>query len=268
VSAEVAAELAGWPVAAPGWWFSFGGWLRPGRACEANLLAYPERIVRHFGRGVERLRRTAGGWSIEDAAGREICAAPRVILANANDAARVAPLSCIPLKAARGQITYLAEDARRRLHVPVCRRGYITPASGGFHCIGATFDRDQEPRARAADHAINLARLHATLPGFADSVDPERLAGRVAFRATTPDRLPVIGLLPPGDADRADPPDGIYLLTGLGARGLVWAPLAAELLASELETEPSPVEGALVRAVDPARFAARRRPVQRITNAS
>ena len=35
---------------------------------------------------------------------------------------------------------------------------------------------------------------------------------------------------------------------------MVWAPLAAELLASQLAGEPLPVEGDLVRAVDPARF--------------
>jgi tRNA 5-methylaminomethyl-2-thiouridine biosynthesis bifunctional protein len=47
---------------------------------------------------------------------------------------------------------------------------------------------------------------------------------------------------------------GLHALLGLSARGMVWAPLAAELLVSQLEGEPLPVERDLARAVDPARF--------------
>jgi tRNA 5-methylaminomethyl-2-thiouridine biosynthesis bifunctional protein len=42
-----------------------------------------------------------------------------------------------------------------------------------------------------------------------------------------------------------------------GSRGLLWATLAAELIASELEGEPLPIEGVLCDALSPARFAER-----------
>ena len=42
-----------------------------------------------------------------------------------------------------------------------------------------------------------------------------------------------------------------------GSRGLLWAALAAELIACELEGEPLPVEGKLADALSPARFARR-----------
>ena len=35
---------------------------------------------------------------------------------------------------------------------------------------------------------------------------------------------------------------------------MVWAPLAAELLACQLDDDPLPIERDLVQAVDPARF--------------
>jgi tRNA 5-methylaminomethyl-2-thiouridine biosynthesis bifunctional protein len=35
---------------------------------------------------------------------------------------------------------------------------------------------------------------------------------------------------------------------------MVWAPLAAELLACQLDGEPLPLERDLARAIDPARF--------------
>jgi tRNA 5-methylaminomethyl-2-thiouridine biosynthesis bifunctional protein len=48
--------------------------------------------------------------------------------------------------------------------------------------------------------------------------------------------------------------DGLYLVAGLGARGLIWAPLCAELLAARLDDEPNPVERSLAAALDPSRL--------------
>jgi tRNA 5-methylaminomethyl-2-thiouridine biosynthesis bifunctional protein len=93
------------------------------------------------------------------------------------------------------------------------------------------------------------------------------LGGRVGFRAVPPDRLPLVGALPQEEAagDLRDARlgavprwQGLYCLTGLGSRGMAWGMLAAELLASQLNGEPLPLETELVGAVDPARFLLRR----------
>jgi tRNA 5-methylaminomethyl-2-thiouridine biosynthesis bifunctional protein len=42
-----------------------------------------------------------------------------------------------------------------------------------------------------------------------------------------------------------------------GSRGLLWASLAGEIIASMLEGDPLPVERKLAAALDPARFALR-----------
>jgi len=86
----------------------------------------------------------------------------------------------------------------------------------------------------------------------------------VGFRAVTPDRLPVVGALPQAHLDakaRAalqlgalQRQPGLFGAFGYGSRGLLWASLAAELLASQVEGEPLPLEGALVDALDPGRF--------------
>jgi tRNA 5-methylaminomethyl-2-thiouridine biosynthesis bifunctional protein len=52
---------------------------------------------------------------------------------------------------------------------------------------------------------------------------------------------------------------GLYGLLGYASRGLIWAGLAAELLASQIEGEPLPLESSLVDALDPARFVLRAR---------
>ena len=50
---------------------------------------------------------------------------------------------------------------------------------------------------------------------------------------------------------------GLYVLTGLGARGTVAAPLAAEVLVSLATGGPSPVSRDIVHALHPARFTIR-----------
>jgi tRNA 5-methylaminomethyl-2-thiouridine biosynthesis bifunctional protein len=91
----------------------------------------------------------------------------------------------------------------------------------------------------------------------------------VGFRSVSTDRLPLVGALPDGGAAHAaerlerlrDVPrhGGLYGLLGFASRGLTWAPLAAELLAAQLDGEPLPVEIELAEALDPARFLLRER---------
>jgi tRNA 5-methylaminomethyl-2-thiouridine biosynthesis bifunctional protein len=96
---------------------------------------------------------------------------------------------------------------------------------------------------------------------------PSSLAGRVAFRCVTSDRLPLIGAfadekaatLDAGKLRGAWPLDlpraqGLYGAFAFGSRGLVWASLGAELIASQIEGEPWPIERDLAEALDPARF--------------
>jgi tRNA 5-methylaminomethyl-2-thiouridine biosynthesis bifunctional protein len=47
---------------------------------------------------------------------------------------------------------------------------------------------------------------------------------------------------------------GLWIATGLGSRGLLWAPIGAELIASALEGEPVPLPRNLAGAMSPRRF--------------
>jgi tRNA 5-methylaminomethyl-2-thiouridine biosynthesis bifunctional protein len=262
---DVAASLIGHAVAHGGWWFPGGGWVSPGSVCNALLAAGGERVHARFDTEVASLRQSDDGWQAFAADGHLLAEAPHVILANAHAANRLLP-AALPLTPIRGQVSYLPADAHQRisfLHQVVCRGGYLTPPDAGTVCFGASFDSgDADLAIRVTDHAGNLQRLDELLPGIADGLDAEQLAGRVGLRSAAPDRLPLVGQLP--DTDTAAPSAatlenlprraGLHALLGLSARGMVWAPLAAELLACQLDGEPLPVERELVRAVDPARF--------------
>jgi len=243
---DEASRIAGVEVAAGGIWFPQSGWVRPPSLARAQLAhALTEAC---FGLEVASLSHDGQGWTARDATGTAIASAPVAVLANAADAARLAPGAGIALRSVRGQLSYLPADRVRAPRVVVLRGGLALPAVDGIAVVGATYDFDDlDPAPRAAGHAANLERLERILPGAARGLDPDALEGRVGFRAVTRDRLPVVGALAPG----------LYGAFAYGSRGLVWAALAAELLASIVEGEPLPLEGMLADALDPVRFTRR-----------
>jgi tRNA 5-methylaminomethyl-2-thiouridine biosynthesis bifunctional protein len=129
------------------------------------------------------------------------------------------------------------------------------------------FDDDGKLLA-GAPHVVltNACATNQLLPGAGRVIAADGYAallkGRVGLRAAVPDRLPLIGTLPDTDAaagnaatmDSLPRRAGLHALLGPSTPGMVWVPLAAELLASQLEGEPLPMERELAAAVDPARF--------------
>jgi tRNA 5-methylaminomethyl-2-thiouridine biosynthesis bifunctional protein len=117
--------------------------------------------------------------------------------------------------------------------------------------FGATHDReDRHADLRPADHVRNLETLRGTLPQLAARVEGRPISGRAAVRATTPDRVPLAGPAPGME--------GVFLLSGFGARGFSAAPLLAEHVAALALDAPSPLPAALAALVDPDRFRRRR----------
>jgi tRNA 5-methylaminomethyl-2-thiouridine biosynthesis bifunctional protein len=245
IGREEAAALAGWPVAQGGWWFPAGGWINPPSLCRA-LLA---RIECRYGFAVERLEHGSESWRI--VGDNATLTADDVVLANGVDAAALVPDYRLPIRPGRGLVSHIPEAATARCDIVATRLGYVTPAVDGMRCAGATMAiDDRDPTPRLADHAENLQRLDMALPGFGAGLDPAALAGRVSFRPMSPDRLPIVGPLAASD--------GLWIINGFGARGMVFAAICAELLASRMDGEPLPVEDDLARAVDPARFPQRK----------
>ncbi len=240
------------PVGGPGWWIPRGGWVAPERLCRTLLEGVHEHVRIDFGREAFRVVRDRDRWLVLDRANTTLAAAPVVVLANGLSASTLGIAGVPPLVSVRGQVTHLPPDPTRSLRIVVCGDGYVAPLPQGGHCVGATFEPDSTAlETRRDDHAENLARAERMLPGFAAALAPAQLGGWVGLRAATPDRLPLCGPLsyPPAETE-----PGLHLLAGLGSRGIIWAPLCAELLAARLDGEPNPVEASLVAALAPSRF--------------
>jgi tRNA 5-methylaminomethyl-2-thiouridine biosynthesis bifunctional protein len=246
-----------------GWLFPQGGWAHPAGVCEALLAASGKRLRKYFTRQALRLERVSGHWQVHDDDGAIIAQAPYVIVANGMGAGAFSQSAGLPLSAVRGQVTYLAADALPAFPLIVCCDGYVTRPFEGLCSVGASYDADDDPFLRAASQHDNLARLDQILPGISSTLADQPLTGRVGFRCVSADRLPLVGALPDqaamanfsGDRLRDVPRlPGLYGLLGYASRGLIWAPIAAELLAAQIAGEPLPVERELAAALDPARF--------------
>ena len=244
------ARYAQFDEAKGGIWFPEAGWVRPRSLVGALLSCCGKNLEVKFNQAVAELARSKDAWIAKDPQGRTIASAPVVVLANAADALRLAPQPEVRLRQVRGQLT-LAPAIAGLDHV-VLRGGMALPGVNGVSVVGASYDiGDEDPAPRADSHAGNLERLEQMLPGAARGLDPGKLEGRVAFRAVARDRLPLIGPL-------CDPRGaGLYGAFAYGSRGLLWAGLGGELLASLLDGEPLPVDRKLAAAVDPGRFALR-----------
>jgi tRNA 5-methylaminomethyl-2-thiouridine biosynthesis bifunctional protein len=122
----------------------------------------------------------------------------------------------------------------------------VPEAQGPQWYAGSTFQTDPLLHADLPhEHAINLKKLQALLPVAAQTLGAQFDNGQVGAwqgtRCITHDRLPLVGPL----EDAPDP--SLWLCAGMGARGLSFSALCAELLAAWLGGEPLPIENNLAK---------------------
>lgn len=278
-----ASALAGETLAHGGIWYPEGGWLAPAMLCRAELVAAGPSLDARYGVNVQRLEPSNGRWAAIDETGRVLAEADVAVVTAADVSQKLlAPYLApefLPVKRVRGQLTFLPPDTLPELRVPVCGDGYVAPSplGGAGPITGATYGFDDPAEeVRVADHQANLRRLAALLParadvfgdaGLASESAAAELGGRTAFRSLMPDRLPMAGQLPDMAAIEPlrrrltgghlrDLPrlEGLYASFAFGSRGLVFASLCAELVASQIEGEPWPIGADLADAIDPARY--------------
>lgn len=310
-----ALDAAGMDVPSGGWLFKHAGWLHPAGLAKllldearawANKNGLP--LVERFGQKVLRISKPnqaeGGAWEVWSERGlldgpdAMVFKAHSLVLACANQVnallqalpPELAVPPC-PLTPIRGQVTTLspAQSAQRAQlpRLPVAGSGYaLTLPDGRLLCGATTQHHDDCADVRTADHLHNLGqaqRLGALQIAPAEdsaealnalATDPGTW-GKTGWRATTPDRLPLVGALPwtperlaaLGGRTRTDQTrmiarerdaaGGLFVISGLGSRGITWSALAGRLLAHWVAGTPCPVEADLRDAMDPARFVAR-----------
>ncbi|MGM0769886.1 MAG: bifunctional tRNA (5-methylaminomethyl-2-thiouridine)(34)-methyltransferase MnmD/FAD-dependent 5-carboxymethylaminomethyl-2-thiouridine(34) oxidoreductase MnmC [Pseudomonadota bacterium] len=254
VTAAAATDLTGITVEHDGLWFRNSGWLKPAGLCH-ELSNHPS-IVAQYSTRVQHITRCGNRWLIS--AEHKELAADRVVICGGHQSPALIPvedqLGRFRFKPIRGQVTHLPEQLVHSPSAVICGPRYINPACEGVAVTGATFDlHNAMPELSDASQRENIGELHAMLPAIWRGQRPDEsapLEGRVGFRCTTHDYQPAAGSL--SDLPGTELP-GLFLLTGLGSKGLTYAPLLAEYLADTLTGEPGCLPRSLIKRVRPAR---------------
>jgi tRNA 5-methylaminomethyl-2-thiouridine biosynthesis bifunctional protein len=228
---------------------------------------------------ITSLKRHGDAWQLRDSAGALQAESELVVLANATGS--------VPLMLEPAQVHLLGQGLAERLRTLHAVHGTVSHAQhatgippahwpshpwNGHGCFlpdvslpeghgwlaGSTFEPDRIPeqaghRIASLDeqHRANAQRLRELLPTVAADVVPQFDQGSVqhwsATRCVTHDRLPLVGPLEDADASSQAT---LWIHAGMGARGLTFSALGAELLAARLGGEPWPLEATLARSLD------------------
>lgn len=175
----------------------------------------------------------------------------------------------LPLTPVRGQVTHLeANSLSLKLKKVLCKKIYLTPSLENIHILGATHQRNcLDLNEKKEDDLENITFLAKNFPEWAEL---KKIGNRVGIRGTSLDHLPLIGMLPDYSkflnnfkelhkgkrwSTYSDlTPTLTWLNIAHGSRGLTTIPLAAEILASQLNGEILPVSRQIYMALQPQRF--------------
>jgi tRNA 5-methylaminomethyl-2-thiouridine biosynthesis bifunctional protein len=254
-AAERLQERSGVPdIGMSGWWFPSAGWLRPRPVIDRWLSA--ETVTLRAGRRVQAVVGEPGDWRIVDEAGGVHGGFRQVVVAAGERSGALLPGLQRWIEPCRGQVSWTGDRQAvpsLRAGVAVMREGYALDLPETGLLFGASFlPGDTDRTLRTDEHRGNRDRLATIAPSLGAAVSTAGLRGRASARATTPDRLPLVGEVAPG----------VWVHGGHGARGLAWSAWLAESILASITDTPSPLPASLAATLRPQRFderAARRR---------
>ena len=274
VTAQQVAETAGVDTGCGGIQYPLGGWLCPAELTSAAIaLGQSRGLTVHYAHKVQSLSRTAH-WKLRFADGKEAQHAS-VVLANGHHITQFTQTASLPVYPVGGQVSHIPTAPElSKLRQVLCYDGYLTPQnpSNGHHCIGASYHRGEtDMHYSEADQQQNRQRLVDSFPdaSWAKEVDVSEGQARCGVRCATRDHLPMAGNVPDYDAtlevyqDLADSKETavsapvhpeLFMLGGLGSRGLCSAPLLAEALAAQMSDEPVPLDRVTLAGLNPNRL--------------
>lgn len=272
-----ASELASVTLDYGGLFFPKAGWIAPAQLVKQifNAAENTNRLRIETGCKINRINQQATGkWQLES--DKESFLASVLIYCGGAQGIPLNLIEQLPLTSVRGQVSSMATNEKiKPLSTVICHKGYLTPANKNLHCIGATFQKNSvDMTSNADDDSFNLSMLDKCLPGLTNWQSSDIVQSKARLRCMTPDHLPMVGAMPDINAHKALYPhlskdkrwhynqpapviDNLYLLTGLGARGLCTAPLLADILTADICGTPYPLDNEQLFNLAPNRFVIR-----------
>ena len=266
-------QIAGIELPYKSSYFPQAGWISPASFCQA-LSDHPHCKIIVESEALS-LQKKNENWRILNKSDESIAEAEAIIICNGRDLFNFEQSNFLPHMPVAGQTTYaLASDESKKLQTVIGHEGYLTPAINGQHIFGSTFEREQpNPKMNPKADDENCEQLEKYLPPFYAELYGFKSA-HTAVRMTTPDRFPYAGALPDkgfyqqsyhdlhqGKHYKTYPnakyQEGLFILGGLGSRGLTTSGLCAKalckLLVNKYSSQPQQ-QKQLLQYCHPARF--------------
>ncbi|SUI49420.1 tRNA 5-methylaminomethyl-2-thiouridine biosynthesis bifunctional protein MnmC [Shewanella putrefaciens] len=279
VDAQQANSLANINIDKSGFFYPLAGWVCPYEYAEAALQKAQQltEVKLHLETEILEIEHQSEGWYLITAKHR-FGPFAQVVLANGAALTQFDASNKLQISPFRGQVSHVPTQFQlSQLATVLCANGYLTPSHQGLHCLGASYVK--EPKHLdfcPQEQQENLAKMHESYPdqGWLDDIDMSGNNARVRVRMVTRDHFPMMGCAPDvakiledyeqhqltkesrhyWQTTPAPVHQGLYILGGLGSRGLSSGPLAAECLAAQLCGEPIPLDKATLCKLNPNRM--------------
>lgn len=239
VSADEAEALCG--VSLAGTFFPEGGWVDLKKICQDVFSELTDQQLR-MSCTVTKIAYRDKHWIVYDEEQKIIGVTPRLFLASGLGVKSLAESTHInlPLKPVRGQLStfaYKKESSWTKCQPRVALSGkaYCLPPvemkDGSYQwMVGSSYDEHEEDlNVWHQSHQENLSLIQEMLGKECDLAEIEPVDAFVGIRCVASDRLPIMGPV------KGYP--GLYILTSLGSRGVMWSALAHQMFTEHLAEE-------------------------------
>ncbi|WP_394204086.1 FAD-dependent 5-carboxymethylaminomethyl-2-thiouridine(34) oxidoreductase MnmC [Shewanella waksmanii] len=284
VDAEQANILANIAIDQAGIYYPQSGWVAPQQYAQAAYDSARQLtdISAHFNCQIIDIEKHPNGWlllqRLPDGTTKNLGPYRNLVVANGRNLTQFAQTKHLAVSGFRGQVSHIPSQGQlSQLQTVLCSHGYLTPSHQQSHCTGASYVKNpQDLNFNADEQQQNLAKLQQSYPNspWVEDVDISDNSARVGVRMVTRDHAPMVGCAP--DYNKilqayerhqhskqsiqywqntpAPVHDSLFVLGGLGSRGLTSGPLAAEILAAQLCDELIPTDIDTLKMLNPNRM--------------
>lgn len=276
LNAEAASEQAGISLKVGGIYFTQAAWLKPIAFCKA-LCQHTNINIHTFAEAL-RIEQVQHRWRV--LSNNRALEADMVVLCNANEIQQFVQTRSVDITPVRGQLNMFKQTPESAsIKTLICSDHYLSPTVDGWNVIGTTYaPNDMDASIREQDTLENMQALRTISAKIYESIDMQTISGRVAWRSQTRDYVPLAGRVIDAEKLREKTPryntkpaelawlNGLFVNAGHGSKGMISAPICAELIACLATSADLPFSSELAVKLNPNRFLLRELGLKQLAN--
>jgi len=283
-------EQTGIDLSMPSIHYQDAGWVNAAELTQLLIdFALPtDNLCIHFNCEVSELHHIDDNWQLNIVNGGKP-SHPAVVIASGHTIKDFEQSKDLPLSAVRGQVSHIPSvGVLPNLKTVLCYKGYLTPHNNfsgepqqAIHHLGASHNKDDHSLVYShyeqQQNKKNLEKCLVKAESLVESIDVSKEWARVSIRCASRDHLPFVGQVPKCSEtielyttddkgarsskkirdlplENAPVYDGLYMLAGLGSRGLCTAALCSQILVAQMLDEKQMVSVDILDSLSPNRM--------------